>query len=61
MRKYIHLLSMLSHSYNIVMNRDVGSTEHGNYVVDGLNATEKMFLSMFMTNVQLTGADTNNS
>ena len=51
---------MLSHAYNIVINYGVGASGHGKYVVDGLNATEKKFLTMMMTTVQLTFAATNN-
>ena len=52
---------MLSHAYNIVIDRDVGSPGHGKYVVDCLNATNKRFISMLMKTVQLTGAATNKS
>ena len=52
---------MLSHAYNILIDRGVEASGHGNYVVDGLKATERRFLSMLMTTVQLPGATTNDS
>ena len=55
----LYLLSMLSHAYNIVIDHVVGAPGHGNYFVDGLNATNN-FLKMLMKTVKLTGAATNN-
>ena len=52
---------MLSHAYTILIYFCVGSPGHGKYVVDGLNANEKSFITMLMTTVQLTDAATNNS
>ena len=52
---------MLSHAYNIVIDIGVGETGIRKYVVDGLNASNKRFLKILMTNVQLTSDDTNNS
>ena len=57
----LYLLSMLSHSYNTVIYRGVGSPGNGKDVVDGLNATNKRFLSMFVSTMQLLGKATNNS
>ena len=39
---------MLSHAYNILIDRGVEASGHGNYVVDGLNATERRFFSMLI-------------
>ena len=47
---------MLAHAYNIITDHGVGVPGHEIEVVDDLNATEKSFLSVFMTTVQLTGA-----
>ena len=47
---------MLSCAHYIMIDRDVGAPYHGKYVVDGLNATEKRYLSMLMTTVQLPNA-----
>ena len=52
---------MLSHANDIIIDISVGSTGHGKYVVDGLNATNKWYLSMLMTTVQLHNATKNNS
>ena len=62
-KKYIcatalYLLSMLSNSYNIVIDRIIWSLGHGKYVVDGLNATDNFFLTMLITTVQLHGKAT---
>ena len=42
-----------SHAYNIIIYCGVVSPGHGTEVVDGLNDTDKRFLSMLMKNVQL--------
>ena len=47
---------MLVHTYNIVIYRCIGEPVHGRYVFDGINATDKIFLSMLMTNVKLPGS-----
>ena len=47
----LYLLSMLAQSYNIIIDQCVGYLWHGREVVYGLNASEKMFLSMLMTNL----------
>ena len=52
---------MLSHSYNILIDIGVESPVHEKYFVDGFNATDKRFLSVFITNVQLPVESTNNS
>ena len=50
---------MFSHEYNIVIYCGVGSPGHGKCFVDGLNDTDKSFLSVLMTTVLLSGAATN--
>ena len=52
----LYLLSMLAHAYNIIIDSGVGEPGHGRYFVDGLNDTNKKFLSMLTTNVKLPGA-----
>ena len=44
---------MLAHVYNVTIGRSVGAPGHRREVIDGLNATEKSFLFMLMTTVQL--------
>ena len=53
----LYLLSMLTNAYNIIIYRSVGDPGHGRDVIDGLNDTHKIFISMLMTTVQLTGAE----
>ena len=53
----LYLLPMLEHAYNIIIYRSVGDPGHGRDVIDGLNDTHKIFISMLMTTVQLTGAE----
>ena len=48
---------MLAHDYNIIIDRDGGVPLHGIEVVDGFNSTDKSFLSMLITTVQLSGAE----
>ena len=42
--------------YKVLIDRGVGAPVYGREVVDGLNATDKSFLSMIMTTVQLPGS-----
>ena len=51
----LYLLSMLAHVYNIIIDRGVGSPGNIQEVVGFLNATDKRFLSLRITNVQLSG------
>ena len=44
---------MLTHAYNIVIDRIFGAPVHDREVVGGLNATDKRFFSVFITTVQL--------
>ena len=57
----LYLLSILSHAYNIVIGFGFGSHGHGKDVVDGLNATDKIFITMLMKIMQLPVAATNDS
>ena len=40
----IYLMTVLSSSYGIIMDRAINAPGHGNNVVDALNATEKRYL-----------------
>ena len=44
----LYLLSTLEHVYNIIIDCGVEEPVHGVGVADGLNATNKTFISMFM-------------
>ena len=61
MRNCIIFIINFSRAYNSVIGCGVVSPVHGKDVVDGFNATDKSFLTMFMTTVQLSGTATNNS
>ena len=52
---------MLSHAYKIVIDYDIGLPVSGKDVVDSLNATNKFFLLMLITAVQISVAENNNS
>ena len=47
---------MLEHVYNIIIDHDVRAPEHGREVVDGLNDTYKIIISIIMITVKLPGA-----
>ena len=53
----LYLLSMLTHAYNIIIDRGDGAPGHGGDFFDGLNTTEKWFLSMLMEIVKVPGAE----
>ena len=40
----IYLITVLSSSYGIIMYREINAPDHGNNVVDGINATDKLYL-----------------
>ena len=40
-----YLMSYLSESYQIALDRAVDTTSHGQYVVDGFNAVQKRYLA----------------
>ena len=40
----IYLMTVLSSSYGIIMDRVINETVHGNNFVDRINATEKLYL-----------------
>ena len=52
---------MLYHAHYIIIYCGVEAPGHVKDVVDGINATDKIYLSMLMTTVQLPNAATNNS
>ena len=43
-----YLMSYLSKSYQIVLDRAVDKLGHGTYVVDGFNAAQKLYLATCM-------------
>ena len=46
---------MFANTYNIIIYRGIGSLGHGREFVDGLNDTNKRFISMLTTTVRLNG------
>ena len=57
----LYLLSVLSHAHKIIIDSGAGAPGHGKYVVDGLNAMNKRYLSTLMKTVQLINTATRNS
>ena len=51
----LYLLSILTHAYDIIIDSGVGVPGHGQYIVDGIDATEKCFISMLMANLKSPG------
>ena len=49
-------MSILSQSYNIIIDRGIGAPGHGREVIYGLKATEKRFIFHLMATVQLPGS-----
>ena len=52
-RRRLHLLSIMSQAFNIIIGLGISTPVHDREVVDGLNATEKRFVFQFMATVQL--------
>ena len=48
-------MSILSQSFNIIIERGISAPGHGREVVDGLNDTENSFIFHIMSNFQLSG------
>ena len=54
----LYLISMLSQSFSVIIDRDICSPVHGKEVVDDLNAIYNMFLFQLISIVQLPGEKT---
>ena len=52
----LYLISILTLAHGIIINRWVGAPGNFEDVVDVLNATEKLFISMLMENVKIIGS-----
>ena len=52
----LYLLSLLDHAYNIIIGCGIVSLGRDQDIVSGLNATDKPFISMLMSNVQFPGS-----
>ena len=51
----LYLLSILSHDYDIIIDRGVGSPIRGQYIGGNINATYKRFIPMLMANFNMSG------
>ena len=54
----IYLITVLSYSYGIIMNRTINSLVHVNNVVNGINATDKRYLKKMELVGKLSSNDT---
>ena len=45
----------MDHAYDIITNHGVDALGHDQYVVDGINSIENIFISMLMGNVKFPG------
>ena len=52
----LYLMSLMSQTYSIIIDRGISSTVHGKEVVDGLNAVDNRYIYQLMSKVQLTGS-----
>ena len=50
------MMSMLSQSFSVIIDRGISAPGHVREVVDGLNAIDKRFLFQLISIVQLPGA-----
>ena len=53
------LFSMLSQSYNIIIDHGIIAPGHGRDVVDGMNATNNFFLVQLMETMKVSGSKGN--
>ena len=49
-------MSVMSHTYSIIIDRGISAPEHGKEVVDGLNAVDKRYIYQLISKVQLPGS-----
>ena len=49
-------MSLMSHCYSIIIDRDISAPGHGKEVVDGINAVDKRYIYQLMSNVKLPGS-----
>ena len=48
-------MSILVNTYSVIIDCGFGASVHGIYDIDGLNNTEKRFISMLIMTLKLTG------
>ena len=49
----LHLMSVLSQGYSIIIDQGMSAPGHGREVIDGLNVIDKRYIYQLMSNVQL--------
>ena len=51
----LYLMSVMLQCYSVIFYRGISAPGHGKEVVDGINAIEKRYIYLLMSNVQLRG------
>ena len=52
----LYLMSVMSQTYSVIIDRVISAPTHGKVVVDGLNAVDKRYIYQLMSKVQLPGS-----
>ena len=52
----LYLMSLISHTFSLIIDRGIIVPGHGKEVVDGLNAVDTRYISQLMSKVQLPGS-----
>ena len=52
----LYLMSVMSKTYPIIIDRGISAPGHGKEVVDGLNAVDKRYIYQLISKVQLLGS-----
>ena len=52
----LYLMSVMSQTYSLIINRGISEPGHGKELVDGLNAVDKCYIYQLMSKVQLPGS-----
>ena len=52
----LYLMSVISQTYSLIIDRGISAPGHGKEVADGLNAVDKRYIYQLMSKVQLPGS-----
>ena len=52
----LYLVSLISQTYSLIIDRGISAPGNGKEVVDGLNAVDKRYIYQLMSKVQLPGS-----
>ena len=52
----LYLMSVISQTYSLIIDRGISAPMHGKEVVDGLNAVDNCYIYQLMSKVQLPGS-----